>query len=154
MRNKPGLMTAVRNLALVAATLCGAGLAHADTTCLGVTLPAGSKKVEGSAPEECRFVSSLGWDSTIRYFGRNMPSGGRWEGGEINIPASRHRHLASARDKTPWEGVNIYTAGADSNAVRIYVLPRPPDPEAEAKAAAAAAKKKAHKKSRGKKKGR
>jgi|GEM_PF-945657 len=107
--------------------LLGAQEARADgkPVCNGVSLPAGSKKLEGDA-KDCRFRSSLNWDETVKFFERELPSSStRWHR-EVNIPAAKYRHVESTAQKGVWEGLNIYQVGGDPSAeVRMYVIPKP-----------------------------
>jgi hypothetical protein len=91
--------------------------------CYGLTLPAGSKKVD-PATKECRYVSSMNWDETLRFLDRALPSAQtRWHR-EVNIPQAKYVHVENTHRRAGWEGVNIYTLGADQTQVHLYVIPR------------------------------
>lgn len=106
-----------------------ASAASGNPSCQGVSLPSGSKKMEGDA-KECRFVSSINWDETIKFFERGLPSSTtRWHK-EVNIPAAKYRHVENTQQKSTWEGLNIYQVGGDPNGeVRMFVIPKPQEPK-------------------------
>lgn len=113
--------------------VCGvlwAGAAQAEVKCGGAGVPDGSKRVKDAPKEECRFISSMNWDETVKFLGRNTSSSNaRWHR-EVNIPAAKYRHLENLVAKSSWEGLNVYMLGQGEGAgeVRIYVVPRPPPP--------------------------
>ena len=104
-------------------------LADSKPVCHGLTLPAGSKRISQDA-KDCRFVSSLNWDETMKFFDRQLPSSQtRWHR-EVNIPAAKFRHVENTAAKSTWDGLNIYVKGGDdSGDVRLFVIPRPQEPK-------------------------
>ncbi|MBI5493470.1 MAG: hypothetical protein HY904_00490 [Deltaproteobacteria bacterium] len=85
------------------------------------------------APEkenpECRFVSSMNWDETLKALDKGLPSSQIRSHREVNIPAAKYRHIESTNTKTAWEGINVYQLGGDPSAeIRIFVIPRPAEP--------------------------
>jgi hypothetical protein len=138
---------------MVALLAPGVARAESKLACLGLTLPAGSKKM-GNDPRECRFASSLNWDETVKFFDRGLPSSQtRWHR-EVNIPAAKYRHVESTNSKTPWEGFNIYQVGGDPSAeIRLYVIPRAEEAKPRKTSGEDARKKKEKSKEKEKKKG-
>jgi hypothetical protein len=121
------------------AALCALGMAAvpalAEVRCHGASLPDNSKRVKDAAKDECRFISSLNWDETMKFLGRNTSSSGtRWQR-EVNIPQVKYRTLENTAPKSGWEAMNVYMLGQGEGAgeVRIYVVPRPAEPVAAPK---------------------
>lgn len=137
-----------RNAAVLVVGMLVAGTmeARADSkpTCLGVSLPAGSKKPEGVDAKECRFISSINYDETIKFFEKGLPSSStRWHR-EVNIPAAKYRHVENTATKSTWEGINIYApSSAPNGEVYMFVIPKAQEPK---KASASKDSKKSDKK--------
>ncbi|MEW5851926.1 MAG: hypothetical protein AB2A00_24270 [Myxococcota bacterium] len=98
--------------------------AESKPTCHGLSLPQNSKKVAEDS-KECRYISPLNWDETLKFFSRNLPSAQTKWHREINIPAAKYLHVESSNPKSNWEGINIYQVGGTSGEIRMFIIPRP-----------------------------
>ena len=96
-------------------------------------LPETPPIIPGAIPldEPGRYQSPRTYDETLRYYERlfRRTGGVRWRT-IVNRPGIRAVHAQSLRQRTRWEGINIYELNGD---VRIYVVPRDPPLQKQAR---------------------
>lgn len=91
---------------------------------LGTELPIDPPLAPGAhaLKEPGRYQATRSYEETLDFYRRlfNQTGGVRWRN-IVNLPGIKAKHVASLRNKTRWEGLNIYEKQGD---VRIYVLLR------------------------------
>lgn len=98
-----------------------------------VLLPAARAELPTEAPlppgasaagEPGRYRSGRGYDETLDFYRRlfHHTGGVRWRN-IVDQPNVRAKHVASLRQRTRWEGLNVYEARGETF---VYVLSRVP----------------------------
>jgi hypothetical protein len=105
---------------IVSALYVALSLANAD-------LPIDPPIMESAIPleEPGRYRSLRSFDKTLEYYKRLFRNTGsvQWRT-IVNLPSVKARHIKSLKQKTRWEGLNIYEKNGET---RLYFLMRRTD---------------------------
>ena len=87
-------------------------------------LPVEAPLVPGAVAleERGRYRSARTFQETLDFYRRlfNQTGGVRWRN-VVNLPGIKAKHVDSLRNRTRWEGINIYEKQGE---VRVYVIRR------------------------------